>query len=617
MMSPGLPKPCAVPFDMNFFSRLDRIENILNTDDISSACAELIALLVDVRERLARFTTDECQDQRRFITACGRFSNLYARLICDPRWDSVRDPNLPALLFELPNLFVLVSVSPAGTLDQQITVQAARFKADRTPVNFLRWLLLWTPSSVVMPPPFQYVESAKAVVIAQALATVSMLVCCDARADVARHEAIALLASTQLTPSDIAPFVGHTLLASAWMRCSYASAPCRHDIKVIMNLAIASVVGPQLDAVDSVPEIVVPAGEKPILVAPLEWAFGSEGAMYRCYAPVLMDLRRHFRVVGLGERRSTDDATVALFDAFVYYEDLSADRLLHAERVAAAIRALRPTVIFYPSIGMLQLVICLANLRLAPVQIMTIGHPASSRSPQIDYVITERSYVGDETVFSERPILVGEGALAFDAPPNRFVILPDGDAVDVGVVQIAVPAVAHKLSWSFLRVLQIVAQRAGRPIRFYFFSGLGGATFLEAVKRLTAALPGSAVYPMMDYDNYNARVARCHLHAASFPFGGTNSLIDSLRHGLPVVALRGREVHECIDAEFVRRLDMEQDLVANNEVEYIAILLRLIDEPDFLARMQAQVRAANVEALLMSNGKPELFSDAIAALAGG
>lgn len=50
------------------------------------------------------------------------------------------------------------------------------------------------------------------------------------------------------------------------------------------------------------------------------------------------------------------------------------------ERIAAT----RPDMVYYPSIGMDPNIIALVNLRLAPIQIISLGHPATSNTDTID-----------------------------------------------------------------------------------------------------------------------------------------------------------------------------------------------------------------------------------------
>ena len=61
-------------------------------------------------------------------------------------------------------------------------------------------------------------------------------------------------------------------------------------------------------------------------------------------------------------------------------------------------------VLYMPSIGMDLTTIFASNTRLAPVQVIALGHPATTHSDFIEYVIVEDDYVGSEKCFSEQII---------------------------------------------------------------------------------------------------------------------------------------------------------------------------------------------------------------------
>ena len=50
------------------------------------------------------------------------------------------------------------------------------------------------------------------------------------------------------------------------------------------------------------------------------------------------------------------------------------------------------------------------------------------------------------------------------------------------------------------------------------------------------------------YPEYMESLSKCDLALFSFPFGGTNSTIDALILGLPMVSMLGKEPHAMSDA---------------------------------------------------------------------
>lgn len=587
----------------------------LAAQQYAPALAAFVAVLRHHRQELARGNhMPDAAGFAEFRGFCSRFLDGWIRLVQAPGFSPLRDPSLPALLAEFGDFYLVADAVGDHRLDHALAAQVQRFNASRQADDFLKILLLWTPESRAGFSPFAHLQTTPAVVIAHALATVAALVNCSEQANAARNAAIALLGSGQMDAATLAPFVPTAVFPSAWFRCSYADAPRKHQLKRVLNAAIVQSLAAAAPRAPAPLPLAVrqAAGDaRPRLVVPVEWAFSEGGAMYRCYAPVLRDLRRHFFTIGLGERRIADPSLAALFDQYADFEALCPGGELDTNTLAAAIRAMNPSLLFYPSVGMLRTVIQLANLRLAPVQAMSVGHPASSMSPAMDYVLTEAAYVGSPDIFSERAILASRGAMTFGAPPIAPPAeeMPAADRIDI-----AIPAVGHKVGWPFLAALREVERHARRPVTFHFFTGLAGTSFIEMALQIHRVLPSAKLYAMTSYDRYIDAIRRCHLHAASFPFGGTNSVIDSLRLGLPVVALEGNEVHERVDAAFLRQIGMDE-LVASTAAGYIDILAALVDDPEHLRALRRRILGeGRVASELMGRGRPEEFSDALAAL---
>jgi predicted O-linked N-acetylglucosamine transferase (SPINDLY family) len=88
-------------------------------------------------------------------------------------------------------------------------------------------------------------------------------------------------------------------------------------------------------------------------------------------------------------------------------------------------------------------------------------------------------------------------------------------------------------------------------------------------------------------------ITACDINLSPFPFGGLHSVIDSLRQGLPVVAMDCPEPHGRTDAMLLRRLGMPEWLIAKDEEEYVAAALRLID--DDALRVSLSERALSLD----------------------
>ena len=72
---------------------------------------------------------------------------------------------------------------------------------------------------------------------------------------------------------------------------------------------------------------------------------------------------------------------------------------------------LAPDAILYSSVGMCPTSLQLAQFRLAPIQMMIGGHPASSFSEEMDYFIISEEFVPAASCVSEKVIVADKGTL--------------------------------------------------------------------------------------------------------------------------------------------------------------------------------------------------------------
>lgn len=368
-------------------------------------------------------------------------------------------------------------------------------------------------------------------------------------------------------------------LSDAYMYSSYGVRPDKHDMKATVHALMAKAItegGAKLPTPYELEQRrnrdMTTGDGKPTMLVCLEW-FTSLHAMFRCYAPVIRQLRSRFRLVGMCRSIDADDVGRAEFDEFVEVPlvDISMPALVDT------INKIAPDVVYYPSVGMAMWWVAMASVRLAPVQVMSLGHPASSRSPAMDYVLAEDGCIGDPSLFTETIIGYPTGSARFVMRPDAEVPV-SGWVYDPETLHVAVPAMLCKLNANFMSALREVSEKSKRPVVFHMFVNMMGVNLYQAAKEIRDWLPTAKVYERTSYNQYLGHIAGCHLHLCTFPFGGTNSNIDSMLLGIPVMALEGMEPHERFDAMMVRRAQLPECLVAKSRDEYVATAVRLLDD---------------------------------------
>lgn len=406
-------------------------------------------------------------------------------------------------------------------------------------------------------------------------------------------EALRRLGSVAMLPQAI--------LVDLWMHSSYGLERDKHDVKKPLNALVRR----QIEA-SGIRDVAArpAAAARPTVFVMLEWFHKSHSIM-RTHSISMKTLRDHYRLVGFGPKGMVDEVGQSAFDEFHYFDDVSSD-LGFLKKVVEAAERQQPVATYYPSVGMALHSLYLVNVRLAPTQVIALGHPATTHSDKIDYVVVEEDYVGDATLFSETVVTVPKSALPYFEPVIKFS--PRLRKLR-SPVRIAVPAAAMKLNPVFLSACRKIVETAQAEVEFHFL--LGGSPDLMhawAEKIIAMQVPGCVVHKTAPVPDYLANVAACDLFANPFPFGNTNGIVDTVYCGLPGVCLSGDEVHAHIDEGMFRRMNFPDWTIARTIEDYVAAVVRLVDDEALRNDLSTRIRAERWDKVLYQ-GKPEAFSE--------
>lgn len=360
-----------------------------------------------------------------------------------------------------------------------------------------------------------------------------------------------------------------------YMHCSYDIHPDKHRVKESLNQVIRRhmlALGQSDRDVSKVGKV----NGKPVMMVLLEH-FHSAHSIYRTHSTSMVSAREHFHLVGMGGS-AVDEKGREVFDEFVEFEQGSIMEKIAVIKELA--NKYEPAVIYMPSIGMDLTPIFLSNLRFAPIQSIALGHPATTHSPFVDYVVVEDDYVGSEACFSEKLIRLPKDALPYVpsalAPSSVEYRMRENPEV----VQIGVAATTMKLNPYFLKACQAIRDTAKVRVHFNFALGQSqGITHPYVARFIKSYLGDSAtVYPHKPYHEYLQILHQCDMMINPFPFGNTNGIIDMVTLGLVGVCKTGDEVHEHIDEGLFGRLGLPKDkLVAVTADEYVAKAVALAE----------------------------------------
>lgn len=359
-----------------------------------------------------------------------------------------------------------------------------------------------------------------------------------------------------------------------YMHCSYDIAENKHWVKKALNQVIRRhlLQGGWTD------RDVTKLGErngKPVMVVLLEH-FHSSHSIYRTHSTSMIAARELFHLIGVGNE-AVDAAGQAVFDEF---------HLLKGDNIFGKLNELKEicekngaVVLYMPSIGMDLTTIFASNTRLAPIQVIALGHPATTHSDFIEYVIVEDDYVGSEKCFSEQLLRLPKDALPYVpsalAPQHvEYRLRENPEVVNIGIA-----STIMKLNPYFLAALKAIRDRANVKVHFHFALGQSSGVTHPYVERFIKSYLGNdaTAHPHAPYDQYLRILHNCDMMVNPFPFGNTNGIIDMVTLGLVGVCKTGAEVHEHIDEGLFKRLGLPEWLIANTVDEYVERAIRLVE----------------------------------------
>lgn len=359
-----------------------------------------------------------------------------------------------------------------------------------------------------------------------------------------------------------------------YMHCSYDIAENKHWVKKALNQVIRRhlLQGGWTD------RDVTKLGErndKPVMIVLLEH-FHSSHSIYRTHSTSMIAARERFHLIGVGNE-AVDAAGQAVFDEF---------HLLKGDNIFSKLNELKEicekngaAVLYMPSIGMDLTTIFASNTRLAPVQVIALGHPATTHSDFIEYVIVEDDYVGSEKCFSEQLLRLPKDALPYVpsalAPQHvEYRLRENPEVVNIGIA-----STTMKLNPYFLAALKAIRDRANVKVHFHFALGQSSGVTHPYVERFIKSYLGNdaTAHPHVPYDQYLRILHNCDMMVNPFPFGNTNGIIDMVTLGLVGICKTGAEVHEHIDEGLFKRLGLPEWLIANTVDEYVERAIRLAE----------------------------------------
>lgn len=239
--------------------------------------------------------------------------------------------------------------------------------------------------------------------------------------------------------------------------------------------------------------------------------------------------------------------------------------------------------VVFPDLGMGKSSFVLAAFRLAPLQMVSWGHPVTTGLPTIDLFLTSDAMEpeGGEAFYSERlvrlprlgiyyhptPVTCGNRA-AFGLPDEAIIYLccqaqqkylPQHDylfpAIAADVPESRFVFIEHR---QFTKVNQAFRQRIEAAFRAHNLNPDKHVIFL----------------PWQDWQDFLQLCSVSDVFLDSIGWSGGNTTLEALAQGLPPVTLPGRFMRGRHTMAMLKLMEID-DLIAADEADYVRIAVRM------------------------------------------
>lgn len=354
-------------------------------------------------------------------------------------------------------------------------------------------------------------------------------------------------------------------LISPYFNCSYMNHAEKHDVKKNINRSVQGYITRHQKRIDEICQVSVAIEnktDKPRALVYMEY-FNDGHAMVRSYGAWIKSLEKEFDVVIITDIQFKDDPTNELFPQVVFYSNfIELISLSHIQK---------PDIMIFPSIGMKSFSIIISNIRIAPIQMMALGHPATTHSPHIDYVYGQ-SALYDERAFPNDVFIADDSPYQFRPHFQLQEILKQPiysrQKGDTAPLKVSVIGSEAKIIYPFLELLRQIESESDFAIDFSFYVGAMSYDSLYMKQVILGNFKSCRYVGLQPFPKYMQSIADSDIILNPFPFGHTNTIIDTLVLGKPCVGLEGVEPASRTEKYILETVGLEDMFLAKDEQDY-------------------------------------------------
>ena len=273
--------------------------------------------------------------------------------------------------------------------------------------------------------------------------------------------------------------------------------------------------------------------------------------------------------------------------------------------------------ILYPEIGMHALTLQLAHLRLAPLQMVSWGHPETTGVQTIDYYLSAQLFEDSESqnAYSEKLLALPSLGCTYEelqvkaehTDLSAYGLRPQG-------TKLLCPGTLFKYSpeydWTFAEIAQeLLNTKYSQTVLpgdkalpqpsyqfLFFYRDLASCELFKA--RLKASFQSKGLnvddwvvfLPWMSPHSFYGLMKNADLFLDSLGFSGFNTAMQAVECALPIVTMQGRFLRGRFASAILTKLDTKE-CIAHSDKEYVQKVVELANDPTLRAHIKAKMSA--------------------------
>lgn len=253
-------------------------------------------------------------------------------------------------------------------------------------------------------------------------------------------------------------------------------------------------------------------------------------------------------------------------------------------------------MIIYPEVGMSNAIYYLSMLRLAPIQIALMGHPETSGSKFMDYFVSWKNfhYGQPKKQFTETVVQFKKLPVCYDYPLELESIKKTRKSLGLASkppVLFSIPMMLFKVQPEFDEVIIKIIQASDQHgVLLVCYNHVEKIIFDRLKKHLTKKELEQVIFclPFKRRDYY-ALLKQSNVVLETFPFGGGNTVLQSMAAGTPVISLKGNQLKGAFGAGYYDYLG-ETAYCVNTVDEYVQQAIKVANDPTEKSRYNAMIQ---------------------------